>query len=607
MKMKKKKQGRGLLLAVLVLALLLVIYFVMDRKQKDDESRAETEETELEAPVSVTAEELAKVTVKKQDMTMTFERKDDSWTYKEDTEFPLDEAALDTKINRLAGLSVRRVLENPEDLAEYGLDEPSLEITVEKTDNTSFTLYIGDQNNSTKDYYMKVDDGSDVYTIESGIPSAFNMDPYDVSKSEAFPVLETAGIRNIQVEKEDETTEFYTDDTGLVWTLKASDGTDNKVDSTALSELTAAVGVLSYNSFVDYKGEDLTKYGLDAPEAVITVVTEETESKIEAQAETAKEDLESDSEPETNEKESLESESESEAESMAESKEPKVIQRKTVLLVGNTNEKGNYFVKLQDNPEIHTMASSALEKLLNIQKLDYVSPYLNDVPMVDLKSLKVTYQGETRELTIETEHVPVETEASEEETEAVSETEAEPEMKTEYHYLVDGEEADSSAFRSFYNNTVSLQAQKRTEEADAPKMTGEPELKLEFTRMDGTTLTTEYYLANDGLYDVLSDQNLPARVSKMEVQKVIDYYKTLITWEAEPESESERGSETEKEPELEPKRGLETELESDTGLRNETKPDSETELASETESEVDTGTKATSKAKIESQGETETK
>lgn len=251
-----------------------------------------------------------------------------------------------------------------------------------------------------------------------------------------------------------------------------------------------------------------------------------------------------------------EAETEPEPESETETEEPKTIEVTTTLLIGNTNDDGDYYVKLADHDGVYTMAESTLEKLLNVDVLDYVSLYLNDVPMTNMKSLEVTYQGETKTLTVESEEVPVETEASTEEeeteaetikisagaldeagTEAETEAETEQQMQTVYHYLVDGEEVDSTPFRLFYNNLIAMQAQKRTSEA--PEVSGDPDFKLVFTKVDGTKLTTEFYLADDGLYDVLSDQALPARISKMDVQKIIGYYEDIINPEPETETESE--------------------------------------------------------------------
>ena len=608
MTVKKKKKGKGLLFAVLILIVLLVLYFVIDLQQKKADQEAETEETEESSlPVSVTDDEIAKVTVKNGDVTMTYTKNDDTWTYEEDSDFPLDESAVDTKMSKLTSLTVDRVLESPEDLSEYGLDEPKQEVTVLKTDGTAFTLYIGNQNSSNNDFYVKVDDGTDVYTMPASSVNVFDMQPYDVAKADTFPTLESTNIRNMKVEKEDGTVELSSDETGTSWTVKDQDGNEEEAGTTAASDLTTAVSSLSYKDFVDYKGDDLAQYGLDKPAETVTIVTEETEAETEEETETETEEVtEAATESETAEEtvseaeavsgtETAESETgseettteavsetateavseeemteaatgketateavteaETEPESETETEEPKTIEVTTTLLIGTTNGDGDYYVKLADHDGVYTMAESTLEKLLNVDVLDYVSLYLNDVPMTNMKSLEVTYQGETKTLTVESEEVPVETEASTEEeteaetikisagaldeagTEAETEAETEQQMQTVYHYLVDGEEVDSTPFRLFYNNLIAMQAQKRTSEA--PEVSGDPDFKLVFTKVDGTKLTTEFYLADDGLYDVLSDQALPARISKMDVQKIIGYYEDIINPEPETETESE--------------------------------------------------------------------
>lgn len=567
---KKKKKGKGLLFAVLILIVLLVLYFVIDLQQKKSDQEAETEETEESSlPVSVTEDEISKVTVKNGDVTMTYVKNDDTWTYEEDPDFPLDESAVNTKMNCLTTLTVDRVLESPEDLSEYGLDKPQQEVTVLKTDGTTFTLYIGNQNSSNNDFYVKVDDGADVYTMPSSSVNAFNMQPYDVAKADSFPTLESTNIRDIKVEKEDGTVEFSSDESGTSWTVKDQDGNEETAGATAASDLTSAVSSLTYKKFIDYKGDDLAQYGLDKPTETVTIVTEETEAgseetTTEAVSETATEEATTEA---VSEKETTEAATETESETETETEEPKTIEVTITLLIGNTNDDGDYYVKLADNNGVYTMSESTLDKLLNVDVLDYVSMYLNDVPMTNMKSLEVTYQGETKTLTVESEEAPVETEAStEEETEAdtikisagalddaeteteseseaetETETESEQQVRTVYHYLVDGEEVDSTPFRLFYNNLIGLQAQKRTSEA--PEVSGDPDFKLVFTKVDGTKLTTEFYLADDGLYDVLSDQNLPARISKMDVQKIISYYEDVINPETETESETETASE----------------------------------------------------------------
>lgn len=443
---KKKKKGKGLIFAVLILIVLLVLYFVIDLQQKKSDQEAETEETEESSlPVSVTEDEISKVTVKNGDVTMTYVKNDDTWTYEEDPDFPLDESAVNTKMNCLTTLTVDRVLESPEDLSEYGLDKPQQEVTVLKTDGTTFTLYIGNQNSSNNDFYVKVDDGADVYTMPSSSVNAFNMQPYDVAKADSFPTLESTNIRDIKVEKEDGTVEFSSDESGTSWSVKDQDGNEETAGATAASDLTSAVSSLTYKKFIDYKGDDLAQYGLDKPTETVTIVTEETEAETEEEPEAATEtemvsESESASETETGSEETTTeavsetateeamteavseeetTEAVTETESETETEEPKTIEVTTTLLIGNTNDDGDYYVKLADNNGVYTMSESTLDKLLNVDVLDYVSMYLNDVPMTNMKSLEVTYQGETKTLTVESEEAPVETEAStEEETEA---------------------------------------------------------------------------------------------------------------------------------------------------------------------------------------------
>lgn len=545
MKKKKKSQATSLIVAVVVLILLCAVYFMLDWKQKKDEAAAETEEsTEETLPVSVTQEEFSKVSIKYEGTTMTFAYQNDTWSYEEDPDFPLKSTLANSKLNNLTNISVSRKLEDPAELSEYGLDDPMMEVTVEKTDDTSFILYIGDENVSTGDYYAMVDDGEEIYTIGSSLVSALSLDIYDLAEAEELPGISSENIQSITVEKDGETNTFTCDSNGLVWTLTAADGTENAVDSTSLDTLLAEAADLSFDRMVDYKGEDLEQYGLKEPAATVTIVTEETEVvEVEAEDETAEE-----TEADTTEA------AETETEEVTEETEPETeiitVEKTLNLYVGDTNEDGNYYVKQEGSSQVHVMAASSLENLMDIQKLNYLDLYVNDVPMTNMASLKVTYQGETKELTRETEIVVVETEAetedetAEESTEAETE-ETEPETETIYHYLVDGVDVDETTYKAFYNSSILLKAQKRMEEADVPELTGEPDLILEYTQLDGTTLTSEFYLGDDGLYTVLCDPGLPAKASKLDVQDVLNYYVELTTVEEETETETETVIETE--------------------------------------------------------------
>ena len=57
--------------------------------------------------------------------------------------------------------------------SEYGLDDPSMTITLTFTDGTQKILYIGEQNPMTDVYYASMEGDDHIYTISSEVPQAF--------------------------------------------------------------------------------------------------------------------------------------------------------------------------------------------------------------------------------------------------------------------------------------------------------------------------------------------------------------------------------------------------------------------------------------------------
>lgn len=84
--------------------------------------------------------------------------------------------------------------------------------------------------------------------MPSSSVNAFNMQPYDVAKTDSFPTLESTNIRDIKVEKEDGTVEFSSDESGTSWTVKDQDGNEETAGATAASDLTNAVSSLTYKN-----------------------------------------------------------------------------------------------------------------------------------------------------------------------------------------------------------------------------------------------------------------------------------------------------------------------------------------------------------------------
>lgn len=502
----KKQKWKKLFLALAVLVLLLAVYLIL---QKWNRAQEETEETEAsEQIVSLDPDEIGKLTVKNQSGSLTFVKLGDAWSYEADAEFPLNQETLDGTAETLKEVTANRRLEDGAELSEYGLDSPALQITVEKTDGTELTLQIGDENGVTGDYYAKLAEEDTIYTIGSSVASAFEKELYDYAVEDDFPEISSADVDGITIEKADGTQLLFTYEDSS-WTV--SDGSRSaEADSAKMSELTAAVGSLAYDSYVDYHAEDLTGYGLDQPAARVTIAYTTTESSAEDETDTEAVSEEAE-ETETGETDTETAEVPHqvilEVGSVVPEKTPETEEADDETGEGTGSAEAFYYVKLADAAAVHTVSGSALSTWLNASYADCLDSCVSNIPITGMSALKVTYGRKTYELTYQAEHV--------------TETDS-----TEYIYYVDGKEADTTRFTQFCNGAAAVRAQSRMEKE--PEDAGEAVLVLEYEKTDGTKQKVSYIPYENGLYLAEVTGRQPGLVSKLDVESLIGDFEELI-------------------------------------------------------------------------------
>lgn len=161
--MNKKKIG-NLLLLLVVLIVFLIGY--VELKNYNQSKEKETEKTEAEKVVSVEASQINELTYTSNGETLQFVKNDGEWKYAQDVNFRLDTSYIETIINTVSNLEAERKLEgNTDNLSEYGLDSPAYSINIKEEDGTEITLYIGDSNSISGNYYCYRKDDSTVYMI----------------------------------------------------------------------------------------------------------------------------------------------------------------------------------------------------------------------------------------------------------------------------------------------------------------------------------------------------------------------------------------------------------------------------------------------------------
>ncbi len=184
--MKKKKTIPVLLVVLLV---LIGCYFMiedMQEKKAAEEADSTTYVTKIDDLVSMkygTSDT----------NTMSFVKKDDVWYYEADETISLDQSSIESMVSVFSNLAAVRVLEEPDALEDYGLEEAKYTLTLEDASGNVTTVYVGDAVDGN--YYVTVNEKEVVYTVGSSIVSSmqFEIESLEAVEEETTDTEDTSG------------------------------------------------------------------------------------------------------------------------------------------------------------------------------------------------------------------------------------------------------------------------------------------------------------------------------------------------------------------------------------------------------------------------------
>lgn len=287
--MAKKK--KGLIIALTVLVLFSALYFVLKSLNLSEE------ETEQEAVVKtvfeIDAKDISEIKLEYNGKTSTFLHKNDVWSYAEDEAFPLSESAMLDFVSNVTSIESSREIENPEDVAEYGLDNPEVKVTVQNKEGKEVLLELGDDNEAVGGFYMKKDGEKPIYLVDSTVKQKLCIEIQDLAETEEIPSISSTEIKKVEIDKDGITTRLKKDETSETgWTYEKIQAGKNvasvAADSGKVSSLMGNYSGVTWQEFVSYDKNNLAEYGLDAPVAV-SVDYEVTETAEEDDEEAAEE------------------------------------------------------------------------------------------------------------------------------------------------------------------------------------------------------------------------------------------------------------------------------------------------------------------------------
>ena len=489
------KNKKGLIVGIIILVLLLGAYFLLRYLNLDEEDTAE--EDAAETVFEIDADDISNIQIVSGENTFDFSHEDDQWSYVEDDKFPLSESAILDKVSSLTSVSSMRTIEDPDNLADFGLENPEVTATVTDTDGKETELALGATNDAVSGCYMSMNgDTSKIYLVDTTLKTNLEFDLSDIAEKEDIPSITGSTITSITIQKPEGTAKLFQDsgsETG--WTFEDTDGSSVPADSSLVSTYTGNFSALAWTDYVTYDLNNLGAYGLENP-TVITVDYQQEEeadgSDTESSDDSAEETADDSTKDDTEEDSTV------------------TVDKQMVMLVGSQTEDGNYYYgKLQDNSCIYTIGSSTIQNITDMKKADFLSTKVADYSFADLDTVTFTRNGETYVASKET------VESEDEDGETTEETK----------YLINDKEIETTDFNSFYNLITAMTWQSQDENAQP---SGEPDLSVNFYKEGGTNVTVDYYSYDTNFYLVIDSKGNHSLVNKMDVRELLEKFDSTM-------------------------------------------------------------------------------
>ncbi len=471
---RKKRNAVTLISLLLALSVLIVIYVWYSNKQTSSD---DTEDTESVTLATIDTTQVTAIHFIGSDVDIHLTSRDGTWISEEEPDRPINQSNVNSMLNVISEINAyQTVTKEPESLSEYGLDQPYAFIEATLSDGSTVSLTLGNEAISGDGYYAMVNDLGAVYLVTISYGSGLDLSNYDMTEIEEAPEITAANITYISVDNRDgedielkyneEGTQDISGSNLYTWQILKPYGEGYSADSSKVSDIQSNYTSFNYVDCVDYKGDDLSKYGLDNPAATINIgYYEETTLPTPTPVQD-----DSDS-------------SQTAAQTIKTNKEYKIY-------VGNQDDSGYYYIKVDGSNMIYTLSDSTVEKMLQVDVFSLMNLY-PDIPNIENVD-KITAGVAGKDYVMEISRTSATNEDGEDTTEAT--------------YYYQGKEEEESLFKSVYQKLITPRYDAElTEKVDiaslAPVLTlnfhlfGDKELTVNTTFL---TYNNNFYLVDKG-------------------------------------------------------------------------------------------------------------
>ena len=260
----KRYKRVAVLLAVLALACAAT--FAVSRYEQHKEQIAESGETVLAIdPDAVTA-----LSWTVGDESLAF-HKDESWLYDADEAFPADADKIGERLELFSDFAAAFVIEDVEDYAQYGLDDPAATITLTAGEQ-NYTIKLGDFSQMDEQRYVDTGDGN-VYLAVTDPMDLFDVELGELIQNDVIPDFDA--VSRIAFAGAENYTVTYEKDSGRSYAAEDVyfDENGRPLDTARVEAYLSALSGADLSAYATYNASagELEAMGMNDPELTVTV------------------------------------------------------------------------------------------------------------------------------------------------------------------------------------------------------------------------------------------------------------------------------------------------------------------------------------------------
>jgi hypothetical protein len=261
------QRGRSfLIMMVVALGLGAYIYFV---EMKRDPAAADTPAKEKVFAIESGKIEEVEVRAESGEVT-TVAKTGDTWQITAPQKLDADTAEVGGLVSTIEALERQRVIaENPTSVASFGLEPPRFVVGFKTAgDATPKRLQVGKRTPTGGDLYARVEGDPKIFLISSYLEDSLNKTTFNL-RDKTVLAFNREGVDSLSIEAKGSTPVSFAKKEST-WRIAAP--LDAKADFSTVDGLVSRIGQARMKEIESSAGDaDMKKYGLDAPQATITI------------------------------------------------------------------------------------------------------------------------------------------------------------------------------------------------------------------------------------------------------------------------------------------------------------------------------------------------